>query len=59
MNTEEVEEYLELSSRKIREHIRTSHEEYLAAKARPAGAFLAEVKKGKRVRSNTARRRKA
>lgn len=59
MDAEELEDYLELRSPAIHEHIRTSHEEYRAGKARPAGTFLAEVKKGKARRRKSARRRKA
>ena len=59
MDAEELEDYLELRSPEIREHIRTSHEQYLAGKARSAEAFLADIRKGKRQRSKTARHRKA
>jgi prevent-host-death family protein len=59
MDAEELEDYLELRSPAIQEHIRTSHEQYRAGKARPAEAFLAEVKKGKAGRRRSGRRRKA
>jgi PHD/YefM family antitoxin component YafN of YafNO toxin-antitoxin module len=59
MDAEEFEDYLELRSPGIREHIRRSHQEYLRGKGRPAGALLAEVKKGKARRPRSARRRKA
>lgn len=57
MDAEELEDYLELRNPRIREHIQISHEEFLAGKARPAEAFLAEVKKGKK--SKRGRRRNA
>jgi PHD/YefM family antitoxin component YafN of YafNO toxin-antitoxin module len=59
MDAEELEDYLEIRSPKIREHIRESHKEYLAGRARPATDFLAGMQKGKGRRSRTARRRKA
>lgn len=59
MDAEEFEDYLELHSPRIREHIRRSQKEYLAGKARPAGAFRAEVKKRQARRRKSPRRRKA
>lgn len=55
MDAEELEDYLELRSPRIREHIRSSYKEYRSGKVRPAGAILAEVRKGKQRRSKTAR----
>ena len=43
MDIDEFEDYLELRDPKIREHIRTSTEEYFAGKSRPAGKLLAEL----------------
>jgi PHD/YefM family antitoxin component YafN of YafNO toxin-antitoxin module len=59
MDAEELEDYLELRSPEIQEHIRTSHKQYLEGKVRPAGAFLAGIKKGKSGRRKRAQRRKA
>ena len=42
MDADELEDYLELQDPKVREHIRKSHEEFLAGKSRPMEAFLAE-----------------
>jgi PHD/YefM family antitoxin component YafN of YafNO toxin-antitoxin module len=42
MDADELEDYLELQDPKIREHIRKSHEEFLAGKSRPIDEFLAE-----------------
>jgi len=58
MDAEELEDYLELRSPEVREHIRASHEEYIGGKVRSAGGFLAEVRKGKHRRRKSARRRK-
>ena len=55
MDAEEFEDYLELRSPKIREHIRSSHKEYRSGQVRPARTLLAEVKKRKRRPSKTAR----
>ena len=43
MDIDEFEDYLELRDPKIREHIRTSTEEYFAGKSRPAEKLLAEL----------------
>ena len=59
MDAEELEDYLEVRSPKVREHIRKSRGEYLAGKSRSAGAFLAELEKGKGRRPRVSRRRKA
>jgi PHD/YefM family antitoxin component YafN of YafNO toxin-antitoxin module len=48
MDIEEFEDYLELQDPKIHEHIRTSNEEHLAGKSRPACDLLAELQAGKR-----------
>lgn len=42
MSADEMEDYLELQDPKVREHIRKSHQEFLAGKSRPLDAFLAE-----------------
>jgi len=47
MDVEELEDYLELQDPKVREHIRKSHQEYLAGKSRPAGELLAELRSPK------------
>lgn len=49
MGANEMEDYLELQDPKIREHIRKSHEEFLAGKSRPATKLLAELRASKRV----------
>ena len=43
MDIDEFEDYLELRDPKIREHIRTSTEEYFIGKSRPAEELLAEL----------------
>ena len=43
MDIDEFEDYLELQDPKVREHIRKSHQEYLAGKSRPAEEFLKEL----------------
>jgi len=45
MGADEMEDYLELQDPKVREHIRTSHEEFLAGKHRPAEDLLPELKR--------------
>ena len=57
MDIDEFEDYLELQDPKVREHIRTSNEGYLAGKSRPASDLFAELETGKR--SRTTRRQKA
>jgi PHD/YefM family antitoxin component YafN of YafNO toxin-antitoxin module len=56
MDIDEFEDYLELRDPKVREHIRKSHQEYLAGKSRPAGEFLAELKAEQRKQAKGARR---
>jgi hypothetical protein len=48
MDIDEFEDYLELQDPKVRAHIRTSTEEYLAGKSRPAGELLTELTTSKR-----------
>ena len=55
MGAEELEDYLELRDPKVREHIRKSHEDFLAGRHRPAEDLLAELKKP-RVKKRTATR---
>ena len=43
MGADELEDYLELQDPKVREHIRKSHEEFVAGKSRPAAALLTEL----------------
>ena len=42
LDADELEDYLELRDPKVREHIRKSHEDFLAGKSRPAGELLQE-----------------
>jgi PHD/YefM family antitoxin component YafN of YafNO toxin-antitoxin module len=56
MDIDEFEDYLELQDPTVREHIRTSHEEYRAGKSRPAEEFLRELREGT---ARKVRRRKA
>ena len=44
MGADEMEDYLEFRDPKVREHIRRSHEEYLAGKHRSAEDLLSELK---------------
>ncbi len=46
MGATELEDYLELQSPKVREHIRKSNADYLAGRSRPAKDFLAELRAG-------------
>jgi hypothetical protein len=48
MDIDEFENYLELQDPKVRTHIHTSNEEYLAGKSRPAHELLAELQTKKR-----------
>ncbi|MBI3627632.1 MAG: type II toxin-antitoxin system Phd/YefM family antitoxin [Candidatus Sungbacteria bacterium] len=43
MDIDEFEDYLELRDPKVKAHIEVSRKEYLAGKARPARAILAEL----------------
>jgi PHD/YefM family antitoxin component YafN of YafNO toxin-antitoxin module len=45
MDIDEFEDYLELRDPKVREHIRRSHQEYLAGKSRPAEQLSRELHK--------------
>jgi hypothetical protein len=47
---DEMEDYLELQDPKVREHIRRSHEEFLAGKHRPAEDLLSELKRERKRR---------
>ena len=47
MGADELEDYLELRDPKVREHIRKSHEDFLAGKSRPAEQLLGELKRMK------------
>jgi len=51
LDAEELEDYLELRNPKVREHIRKSHEEFLAGKSRPMSDFLAERSSNKKERA--------
>ncbi|HYW45578.1 MAG TPA: hypothetical protein VE959_22130 [Bryobacteraceae bacterium] len=44
MGVDELEDYLEVRDPKVREHIRKSHEDFLAGRRRPAGDLLKELK---------------
>jgi PHD/YefM family antitoxin component YafN of YafNO toxin-antitoxin module len=50
MDADEMEDYLDLQDPKIREHIRKSHEEFLAGKTRPMDEFLSGRAARKKVR---------
>ena len=57
MDIDEFEDYLELQDPKIRAHIHTSNEEYLAGKSRPARDLLTQLqteKRGKAIRRQKA-----
>ena len=45
-----MEDYLELQDPKVRKHIRSSHEEFLARKHKSAEVLLSELKRGSRRR---------
>jgi hypothetical protein len=47
---DEMEDYLELQDPKVREHIRESHEEFLAGKHRAAQDLLRELKRQRKRR---------
>ena len=47
---DEMEDYLELQDPKVREHIRESHEEFLAGKHRSAEDLLSELKRQRKRR---------
>jgi hypothetical protein len=52
LSAAEMEDYLELHDPKVREHIRKSHEEFLAGKQKDADELLSELKRAsKRHRS--------
>lgn len=59
MDVDELEDYLELKDPKIREHIRKSHQEYLAGKSRPAEEFLAELRASQGKSTKGTRRHKS
>ena len=47
MGADELEDYLELQDPNVREHIRKSHEDFVAGKSRPAEQLLDEIKRMK------------
>jgi hypothetical protein len=57
MGADEMEDYLELHDPKVREHIRRSHEEFLAGKHRAAEDLLPELRKGRKKRLSRRGRR--
>jgi PHD/YefM family antitoxin component YafN of YafNO toxin-antitoxin module len=57
MDADELEDYLELSDPKVREHIRKSNEEYRAGKSRPIEEFFAE-RAARKAQHKTRRRSK-
>jgi PHD/YefM family antitoxin component YafN of YafNO toxin-antitoxin module len=57
MDADELEDYLELKDPKVREHIRKSHEEFLAGKSRPAAKLLAELRGAKPKKSSRSSKR--
>jgi antitoxin (DNA-binding transcriptional repressor) of toxin-antitoxin stability system len=52
MGADELEDYLELQNPSVREHIRKSHEDFLAGKSRPADQLLAEIERMKPKKPN-------
>jgi len=50
MGADEMEDYLELQDPKVREHIRSSHEEFLAGKHMAAEDVLAELRRQRKRR---------
>jgi antitoxin (DNA-binding transcriptional repressor) of toxin-antitoxin stability system len=50
MGADEMEDYPELQNPKVREHIRRSHEEFLAGKHRSAEDLLRELKRERKKR---------
>jgi archaeosine-15-forming tRNA-guanine transglycosylase len=52
MGADELEDYLELQDPRVREHIRKSHEDFLAGKSRPADQLLAEIERMKPKKLN-------
>ena len=50
MGADEMEDYLELHDPNVREHIRRSHEEFLAGKHRSATDLLGELKRDRKRR---------
>ena len=50
IGADEMEDYLELQDSKVREHIRSSHEEFLAGKHMAAEDVLAELKRQRKRR---------
>ena len=59
LDIDEVEDYLELKDLAVRQHIRKSHEEYLAGKSRPAAQLLDELRKSKGAKPKGMRRQTA
>jgi hypothetical protein len=57
MGADEMEDYLELHDPKVHEHIRRSHEEFLAGKHRAAEDLLPELGKGRKKRLSRRGRR--
>ena len=57
MDIDEFEDYLELRTPKVRQHIQKSNDQYLAGNSRPAEEFLAERRS--EARRKTKRRRRA
>jgi hypothetical protein len=51
MGADEMEDYLEARDPKVRQHIRRSHEEFLAGKHRAAEDLLPELSRATRRRS--------
>ena len=50
MSADEMEDYLETRDAKVREHIRRSHQEFLAGKHRAAEHLLSELDRARRKR---------
>jgi antitoxin (DNA-binding transcriptional repressor) of toxin-antitoxin stability system len=55
MGADELEDYLELQDPKVREHIRKSHQDFLAGKSLPAEMLQSELEKIARKQTTTGR----
>jgi hypothetical protein len=59
LDIDEVEDYLELKDQTVRQHIRKSHEEYMAGKSRPAAQLLDNLRKSRATKPKGMRRQTA
>jgi len=51
MSADELEDYLELKSPRVKDMIAASRKDHASGKSRPAASLLAELKKGTRARA--------